>query len=273
METLKLVEEARASGVDVTVDQYPYTASSTGIAALFPQWALADGAAAVRERLEAPETRARIKAVVVDKIANDRGAGDPKNIQIANCSWDVTLAGKTLSEITAARGVAVNLETAADTAMELVRKGGCSAIYYAINEQDLERILRYPHTMIASDGGVVRFGAGVPHPRNYGTFARVLARYVRERHTLTLEEAVRRMTSLPAGRFRIFDRGLLRPGLKADLVVFDPARVRDAAEFGKPHQNAEGFMHVFVNGRPVLRDGKMSGERTGRVLFGPATVR
>jgi N-acyl-D-amino-acid deacylase len=273
VETLKLVEEARARGVDVTIDQYPYTASSTGITALLPQWALADGPAAVKERLAAPETRQRIKAVIVDRIATDRGAGDPKNIQIASCAWDASVAGKTLAELTAARGAPVNLENAAETAIELVAKGGCSAIYHAINELDLERILRYPHTMVASDGGVLRFGEGVPHPRNYGTFARVLARYVRERHTIALEEAVRKMTSFPAGRFRIYDRGLLRPGMKADLVAFDPARVRDAAEFGKPHQYAEGFAHVFVNGRPVLRDGKMTGERPGRVLLGPGAGR
>ena len=272
VETLKLVEEARARGVDVTVDQYPYTASSTGLAALLPQWALADGQAAFRERLSAPETRARIKAVIVDKIAKDRGAGDPKNIQIASCPWDKSLAGKNLAEITALRGVAVNLETAAETAIEMIGKGGCSAIYHAIAEEDLERILRYPHTMIASDGGVLVFGEGVPHPRNYGTFARVLGRYVRERHTITLEDAVRKMTSLPTARFGIFDRGVLRPGLKADLVVFDPARVRDAAEFGKPHQYAEGFVHVFVNGRPVLRDGQMTAERSGRALLGPGAL-
>lgn len=272
VETLKLVDEARARGVDVTMDEYPYTASSTGIAALFPQWALSDGAAAVKERIGAPETRARIKAVIVDKIATDRGAGDPKNIQIASCPWDSSLAGKNLAEITAARGVPVSLESAADTAIELVAKGGCSAIYHAMNEQDLERIMRHPFTMIASDGGVMVLGAGVPHPRNYGTFARVLGRYVRERHTLTLEDAVRKMTSLPAARFRIFDRGLVRPGMKADLVVFDPARVRDAAEFGKPHQYAEGFVHVFVNGRPVLRNGGMTGELPGRVLLGPGAA-
>jgi N-acyl-D-amino-acid deacylase len=269
VETLKLVEAARERGVDVTIDQYPYTASSTGLAALLPQWALADGQDALRERLSSPATRARIKAVVVEKIAKDRGAGDPKNIQIASCPWDKTMAGKTLAEITAARGVAVSLENAA---MEMIAKGGCSAIYHAINEEDLERILRYPHTMIASDGGVLRLGEGVPHPRNYGTFARVLGRYVRERHTITLEEAIRKMTSLPAARFHIQDRGLLRPGMMADLVVFDPARVRDAAEFGKPHQYAEGFEHVMVNGRLVLRAGKLTTERPGRVLRGPGTT-
>lgn len=267
--TLKLVEDARARGVDVTIDQYPYTASSTGIAALFPQWSLAGGAKALTERLGAADSRARIKTVIVEKIRTDRGAGDPKNIQIASCSWDKSLAGKDLAGLTAARGVPVTLENAAETAIELQLKGGCSAIYHAINEEDVERILRYPFTMVASDGGVIRFGEGVPHPRNYGTFARVLSRYVRERHTISLEEAIRKMTSLPAARFRIYDRGLIRPGMKADLVVFDPAAVRDLAAFGNPHQYAEGFRHVLVNGRLVLRDAKLTAERPGQVLYGP----
>lgn len=268
-DTLALVDAARARGVDVTVDQYPYTASSTGTAALFPQWSLGGGAKALAERLTAAETRARIKAVIEERIRNDRGAGDPKNIQIASCSWDGSVAGKTLAELTAARGVPVTIENAAETAMEIQAKGGCAAIYHAIDEADVERILRYPHTMVASDGGIVRFGEGVPHPRNYGTFARVLARYVRERRAITLEEAVRKMTSLPAGRFRIWNRGIVRPGMKADLAVFDPAKVRDAALFGKPHQYAEGFVHVFVNGYPAMRDGKLSAQRAGQVLYGP----
>ena len=114
------------------------------------------------------------------------------------------------------------------------------------------------------------FGKDVPHPRNYGTFARVLGRYVRDRKTLSLEDAVRRMTSLPASRFRIFDRGLLRPGMKADVAVFDPDTVIDKADFARPHQYAEGFRHVLVNGIPVLADGKMTAARPGRVLYGPA---
>ncbi|HTM51354.1 MAG TPA: D-aminoacylase, partial [Bryobacteraceae bacterium] len=219
-DTLKLVEEARARGVDVTIDQYPYTASSTGTSALFPRWALEGGNKALIERLGAPEQRARIVAGIADRIENDRGGGDPKNVVMASCSFDPSLAGKSLAEVTAARGVPVTFTSAAETAVEIQSKGGCSAVYHAISEQDLERILRYPHTMIASDGGIPLFGQDVPHPRNYGTFARVLGRYVRERGTLSLEEAIRRMTSLPAGRFRIFDRGLLRPGMKADVVVF-----------------------------------------------------
>ncbi len=270
VDTLRLVEEARARGVDVTIDQYPYTASSTGTAAMFPQWSQAGGQRALVERLNAAEQRARIKAVIVDRIKTDRGGGDPKNIQLASCGFDKTLAGKTLAEVTAARGLAVTIENAAETAIEMQIKGGCSAVYHAMSEEDLERILRYPFTMIASDGGVVVFGRDVPHPRNYGTFARVLGRYVRERKVIGLEEAVRRMTSLPAARFRIMDRGLLRPGMKADLVVFDPATVADKAEFGKPHQYSVGFSHVVVNGKVVLQDGKMTGVLPGQVLYGPA---
>jgi N-acyl-D-amino-acid deacylase len=270
VETLRLVEEARARGADVTIDQYPYTASSTGTAALFPQWSLESGNAALIERLGAPEQRARIIAEIAGRIENDRGGGDPKNVVMASCSFDASLAGKSLAELTAARGVPVTFATAAETAVELQRKGGCSAIYHAISEEDLERILRFPYTMIASDGGIPLFGKDVPHPRNYGTFARVLGRYVRERKILTIEDAVRRMTSLPAARFRIFDRGLLRAGMKADVAVFDPAVVRDKADFAHPHQYAEGFRHVLVNGKPVLVDGKMTTERPGRVLYGPA---
>ncbi len=270
VESLKLVEAARARGVDVTIDQYPYTASSTGIAALFPQWALEGGQKSVVERLGAPEQRARIKAVIVNNIKFDRGAGDPKNIAIANCSFDRTLAGKNLSEITRARGVDPTIENAADTAIDLQQKGGCSAVYHAINEEDVVRILRSPFTMIASDGEIPVFGQAAPHPRSYGTFARVLGVYVREQHILTLEEGVRRMSGLPAARLKLWDRGLLRPGMKADVVLFDPEKIADRATFEKPHQYSVGVRDVLVNGKFVLRDEKVTSERSGRVLYGPA---
>ena len=269
VETLRLVEEARRRGVDTTVDQYPYTASSTGFTALFPQWALAGGQKALLERLDAPDTRSRIRQVIVERIETDRGGGNPGNIQFASCLFDASLTGKTLADAVKARGLAVTIGNAAEVAIEIQRKGGCSTIYHAMSEQDLERILVYPHTMIASDGGIPLFGSDQPHPRNYGAFARVLARYVREKKLLTWEEAIRKMTSLPASRFRLMDRGLIRPGMKADLAVFDPERVLDKADFTHPHQYAEGWVHVWVNGRAVLRDGRMTGELPGRVLYGP----
>jgi dihydroorotase/N-acyl-D-amino-acid deacylase len=269
-ETLKLVDEARARGVDATIDQYPYTASSTGTGALFPQWAQAGGARALAERLNAPDSRAKIKAEIVRRIVEERGAGDPKNVVMASCGFDRSLAGHTLADITRARGRAVTLENAAETAIEIQLAGGCQAIYHAISEEDVERILRYPHTMIASDGGIPVFGRDVPHPRSYGTFARVLGRYVRERKIISLEEAVRRMSSLPAQRFHIYDRGLIRPGMKADLVLFNPATIADKADFLKPHQYAVGVERVWVNGREVLSQGKMTGVLAGRALYGPA---
>ena len=268
--TLKLVEEARQRGVDVTIDQYPYTASSTGIAALFPQWALADGQKATAERLGAPEQRAKIKAVVVEKLKVDRGAGDPKNVQIVNCGFDKSLAGKNLADITRARGAEPTMENAAETAMELVAKGGCSAIYHAINEGDVVRIMQSPYTMVASDGDIPVFGVASPHPRSYGTFARVLGVYVREKHVLTLEDAVRKMSAFPAERLKIWDRGLLRPGMKADVVVFDPAVVADRAQYDRPHQYSVGFRDVIVNGKLAMRESQVTAERPGRILYGPS---
>jgi len=266
VESLKLVEAARARGVDVTIDAYPYTASSTGIAALFPQWALEGGQKATVERLNAPAQLARIRATIVENIKFDRGGGDPKNISIASCGFDKSLAGKNLAQITQERGAAVTIENAADTAIDLQKKGGCSAIYHAIGEEDVVRILRSPYTMIASDGEIPVFGQASPHPRSYGTFARVLGVYVRERHVLTLEEGVRRMSGFPAQRLKLWDRGLLRPGMKADIVVFDPAEIGDRATYEKPHQYSVGVRDVLVNGKLVLHDGKVTAERSGRVL-------
>ncbi len=267
-DTLQAVEDARKRGVDVAIDQYPYTASSTGLAALFPQWSQAGGAAALKERLNAPDSRARIKQVIQDRILIDRGGGDPKNVEIASCRFDPSLAGKNLAEITKARGVPVTVENAAETAIELQLKGGCSAIYHAISEPDVERIMQSPYTMIASDGGVIGPRDGVPHPRNYGTFARVLGLYVRERHVIGLEDAVRKMSALPAQRLKLYDRGLLRPGMVADIVVFDPDTVADKADFGHPHQMSVGFSTVVVNGKVEIVDGKLTAERAGRVLYG-----
>jgi N-acyl-D-amino-acid deacylase len=270
VDTLRLIDEARARGVDVTIDQYPYTASSTGTAALIPQWAQEGGQKALVERLDAPVQRVRIKAAVVQSLRTERGGGDAANVVMANCAWDKTLAGKNLAEITKARGRAVTLENAAETLLEIQRSGGCQAIYHAISEDDIERIMKYPFTMIGSDGEVPQFGVGAPHPRSYGTFARVLARYVRERHTISLEDAVHKMSGLPAQRLKLYDRGLLRPGMKADVVVFDPARVEDKATFEKPHQYAVGVQDVVVNGKPLIAQGVLAKERSGRILYGPA---
>jgi dihydroorotase/N-acyl-D-amino-acid deacylase len=269
VETIKLVEEARARGVDVTIDQYPYTASSTGTASLIPQWAQEGGQKALVERLDAPGTRARIKAVVVDRIKFDRGGGDPANVVMAACTWDRKLDGKNLAEITKMRGREVTFENAAETLLEIQHSGGCSGIFHAISEEDVVRIMKYPFTMVASDGEIPQFGVGAPHPRSYGTNARVLARYVREQHVITLEDAIHKMSGLPAQRLKLYDRGLIRPGMKADVVVFDPAKVQDKATFENPHQYAVGYKWVLVNGAVVVEDDQVTSARPGRILYGP----
>jgi dihydroorotase/N-acyl-D-amino-acid deacylase len=270
VETLKLIDAARARGVDVTLDQYPYTASSTTIqAALLPAWAMEGGIAAAGKRLKDPATRAKIKAETTKILLTERGGGDPKAVSIITCDWNPALAGKNLGEVTLAQGREATLENAAETVLWLVENGGCRGIFHAIGEEDVVRILAHPATMIASDGSVEIFGKASPHPRSYGTFARVLGVYVREKHIITLEDAVRKMTSFPAARVGLSDRGILRPGMKADIAVFDPQRVRDKATYDQPHQYAEGFAYVIVNGQIVFENGAMTAARPGRVLYGP----
>jgi N-acyl-D-amino-acid deacylase len=164
----------------------------------------------------------------------------------------------------------VTLENAAETAMWIVERGGAQGIFHAIGEEDLQRIIVHPATMIASDGEVAIFGRNHPHPRSYGTFVRVLGVYVRDKKLLPLEVAVQKMSAFPAQRLGLSDRGVLRQGLKADIAVFDPARVRDTATFEKPHSYAEGVHYVVINGQVVFENGKMTAARPGRVLYGPA---
>ncbi|HUP95077.1 MAG TPA: D-aminoacylase [Burkholderiales bacterium] len=272
-ETLALVDEARARGVDMTLDQYPYTASATSIhGALLPGWALEGGLKDTQNRLKDPATRVKIRAATAELIRTERGAGDPANVVVSMCDWDASLAGKNLSQIAQARGMAPTPDNAAEVVAWLVENGSCRGVFHAIGEQDVLRIMVHPAAMIASDGEIPIFGRGVPHPRSYGTFARVLAVYVRDKKVLTLEEAVRKMSAFPATRIGLTDRGVLRPGMKADIAVFDPARVRDAATFDNPHQYAEGFSHVIVNGQVVYENGAMTSVRPGRVLYGPGSA-
>ena len=273
-EMLRLVDEARARGVDVTIDQYPYTASSTSVqAALIPAWVLEGGREKTLARLKDSGGREKAKAGIVMMIRDERGGGDPKNVQFASCSFDPALAGKTLADLTKARGMAPTIPNAAEVVMWIVEQGGCQGIFHAMSERDLVRILRHPATMIASDGEVPIFGRANPHPRSYGTFARVLGVYVREKKVLSLEDAIRKMSAAPATRLGLLDRGVLRTGLRADLAIFDPATVRDTATFEKPHQYAEGFSQVIVNGQVVFENGEMTAARPGRVLYGPGRTR
>ncbi len=265
--TLALVDAARARGVDVTIDQYPYTASSTSLSILFPAWSLEGTAEDLLARLRDPDARARIKAAIVENLRVDRGGGHPKNVVISDCEWDPSLNGLSLADILAGRGEARDdLEAAAELALELQEKGGFSGIFHAMQEDDVVRIMRHPQTMIASDGGIVAPGEGVPHPRNYGTFARVLGHYARDEGVLSLPEAIRKMSSFPADRLGLTDRGRLREGAVADIAVFAVDEIDDPAAFGDPHHYATGARHVLVDGVFVLLDGEVTGARPGHAL-------
>jgi N-acyl-D-amino-acid deacylase len=269
VDSLRLVDEARARGVDITIDQYPYTASQTGINALIPQWAQEGGRDAMLGRINSPETRQTIKNEVVAKILYDRGGGDPSNVFISRNSWDPEMAGKNLADLAIEAGLEPTPENAADIVFDIIRGGGATAVYHAIGPEDVDRIMQHPATTIGSDGPVGIFGEGAPHPRQYGTFARVLGHYVRERGIITLEEAVKKMSSQTARRLNIHDRGLITPGYFADIAVFDADEIIDRATFEDPHQYAVGMHYVLVNGEVVVEDGQHTGRRPGRILYGP----
>lgn len=269
LDSLRLVDEARARGIDVTIDQYPYTASQTGITALIPQWAQEGGTEQMLARINSPETQQTIKDEVIAKILYDRGGGDPANVFISRNSWDPDMAGKNLAELTMERGLEPTPANAADVVFDIVRGGGATAVYHAIGPEDVDRIMQHPATAIGSDGPVGIFGEGAPHPRQYGTFARVLGYYTRERGILTLEQAVKKMSSQTASRLGIRDRGQIAEGFFADIAVFDADEIIDQATFENPHQYATGMKYVLVNGEIVVADGEHTGARPGRVLNGP----
>ena len=265
VDSIALIEKYRGEGVDVVVDQYPYDHSSTNLGITLPSWALADGAAAVKERLASAETRARI-AKEMEASLRARGHENFSYATVATYRPERTYEGKTISEINRMMGRDANVAAEIETIFDLTLKGGARMVYHSMGGDDVDRIMRYANTAIASDGGVREFGVGMPHPRSYGTNARVLAEYVRNRKVLTLEDAIRRMTSLPARTFAFKDRGLLREGMAADIVIFDPARVTDKATYQKPHQYTEGFDFVIVNGKAVIDGAVLTADRPGRVL-------
>jgi N-acyl-D-amino-acid deacylase len=263
--SLALVERYRREGVDVVVDQYPYDRSSTDLGMLIPSWALADGQAAIRKRLADADTRERI-AAEMEKNVTALGQTDYSFAAIASYGPDASLDGKTITEVSAQKGRPKTLRGDIDTVLELLDKGGAQMVYHSMGEEDVERIMRYPNTAFASDSGIREFRSGRPHPRGYGTNARVLAMYVREKGVLTLEDAVRRMTSLPARTFSLTDRGLIRVGMAADLLIFDPAKVQDKATFADPHHYSEGFDMVIVNGKLAVDGGNLTDAGSGKVL-------
>lgn len=262
-QSLELIAAARARGVDVTFDQYPYTASQTGLSLIFPRWALADDA--LNERLASASQRQEIKTGMLAFI-DERFGDDATRIQLVRCGHDASLAGKTIADVLRTAGRPMTQSAIADAVIDLQLKGGCSAIFHAYDEPDVERLMASPFGMIGSDGSLTKPGDGSPHPRAFGTYPRVLGRYVRERKTLTLEDAIRKMTSFPAARLGLSDRGVLRVGMIADITVFDPATIVDVATFADPHHYSVGVRFVLVNGRLTVANGAHTGVRAGRVL-------
>ncbi len=264
--TLGLVADAREAGLDVMIDQYPYTAGSTGLANVLPAWARAGSREDFQARLDDPETRARIKVDTIRILNGARAAGDLSRITIASFTTHPEYAGKTLAEVTRMHGLEPTIENGAEVAMDILYDGESSAIYFMMVEEDVTRIMQAPFTSIASDGSAVPFGEDVPHLRNYGTFPRVLGTYVREQGVLGLEEAIHKMTALPASRIHLSTRGKLAEGMAADINIFDPATVDAGDDWANPHQYATGFSYVIVGGVPVIDNDTRTGAFPGKTL-------
>jgi N-acyl-D-aspartate/D-glutamate deacylase len=262
---LALLDSARAAGQPVAFDVYPYTAYSTYSDLMFPAWALADGPDAFRKRVADPATRQRLVREMRDLFPRQTGA-EPSSIQFREVTHDSTLAGKTLHDYLMARGRPSTVEAAVEALIELQVAGGFIGVFHGMDERDVVRFLKHPAAMIETDGDLVVPGRGHPHPRTYGSFPRVLGRYVRDSGVMTLEAAVQRMTSLPAEWLGISERGTLVEGKVADVVVFDARTIQDRSTYLDPHQYPTGIRHVVINGAVVLDAGAMTGARPGVFL-------
>ena len=274
-EVIRRIEAARAEGLRITANMYTYPAGATGLDAAMPLWVQAGGQEAWIERLRDPAVRARVRAEMQrpghgwENLYYGAGAAGMILTQFRNPALR-HYTGKTLAEVAAMRGTSPE-----DTAMDLVVEDNSrvGTIYFLMSEDNVRRQVQLPWMSFGSDAESLApegvFLNSNPHPRAYGTFARLLGRYVRDEGLVPLQEAVRRLTSLPAGNLRLADRGTLRPGYFADLAIFDPAAIADRATFAEPHQYAVGMRHVFVNGTQVLADGEHSGAAPGRVVRGP----
>ena len=262
-EIIAYLDRARASGLAITHDQYVYTASSTGISTLIAAEFREGGAQRFRERVADPATKAKMVAEMKHSIAENK-RGDFTYAVVANFRPDTRLNGKTIPQAAKLLRGSDTLDDQIETILDIEARGGAQGVFHGMNEEDLKKFLVQPHTMIASDSGIRRFGEGVPHPRGYGNNARLLGRYVRELKLFSVEEAVRKMSSLPAKTFHLNGRGELKPGAVADVVIFHPDRVSDPATFDSPHHYAAGFSDVIVNGVPVIRQGELTSARPGR---------
>ncbi|MDY7396821.1 D-aminoacylase [Aureibaculum sp. 2210JD6-5] len=265
--TLKMVDSARALGIDVMIDQYPYNASYTSISVLIPAWARAGGQSEFVKRTENKKLKDSILAGIEFNILNDRGGGDLNRVQLAKTPWDETLSGKTLKFWAEREKLEPNAKNGALLVLKAQLTGGGTAIYHAMDEKDIQRIMQHPQTMFGSDGRLTTpEDSGWPHPRWYGTFPRVLGHYVRELKVLDLPTALKKMTSMPADRLGLTKRGRLKVGNYADITIFDPETVIDKSIYTDPHHFSEGIKYVFVNGVLTINDGVLLENRGGKLL-------
>ncbi|MEQ1677901.1 MAG: amidohydrolase family protein [Chitinophagaceae bacterium] len=266
--TVAMIEAARQEGIEVTIDQYPYTASSTSISTLIPDDILADGQDSIKARLQRPEIKKQVISHILERLKKRK----LKHLSYAVVAYyepDTSYNGKSIEQINLMKGRKHKPKEEALTVIDIMINGGASAVFHGMGEEDVKRIMQYPFNMFASDATIRTFGYGMPHPRGYGTNARVLSKYVREEKVISLEEAIRRMTSLPAQKFQLKDRGLLKEGYAADIVIFDEKEVADVSTFEKPHAYSKGFHFVIVNGVLTVENEKHLGIRAGKALFGP----
>lgn len=268
VQTLKMVDKAREDGLDVKLDQYPYTASHTWLGVVIPAWALEGNPYTnFAARCQDPELRDSIKKGITYNLINDRGGNDLRRIQFAKFDWKPELVGKTLHDWAISEGLEPTIENGAELIMEAQLHRGANCIYHVMHEEDVERIMQYPFTMIASDGRLTQLGIGHPHPRAYGTFPRVLGYYAREKNIISIPEAIRKMTSLPAQSIGLPDRGVIRENYFADITLFDANIIKDKANFKNPHQYPEGIFYVLINGRLIVDNGVFQdGVFPGKVL-------
>lgn len=264
-ETVPMIEAARREGIDVTIDQYPYTASSTSISTLLPDDVLADGQDSIKARLQRPEIRKQVTDHIIERLKK-RKLKHLSYAVVAYFAPDTSYNGKSIEQINLMKGRRHKVKAEAETVMDIMMKGGASAVFHGMSEEDVKRIMKYPFNMFACDATIRVLNLGMPHPRGYGTNARVLGKYVREEKVLTLEEAIRRMTSLPAQKFQLKDRGLIRESMAADIVVFNENEVKDVATFEKPHAYSKGFHYVIVNGVLTIDNEKHNSARAGKAL-------
>ncbi|MER3472011.1 MAG: aminoacylase [Chitinophagaceae bacterium] len=268
-QTVAMIQAARKEGIDVTIDQYPYTASSTNLGTLIPDELLADGQDSIKARLSRPEVRAYVTQYLLAKLRKRKLKHFSYPV-VAYYKADTSFNGKSIEEVNLLLHRKHKAKDETETVMDMMQQGGAGMVFHGMGDEDVVRIMQYPFNMFASDAGIRVFGQGAPHPRGYGTNARVLSKYVRDEKVLTLEEAVRRMTSLPAQKFQLTDRGLLREGYAADIVIFDENEVQDLSTYEKPHAYSKGFQYVLVNGRVVVDNGVLTGVRSGKALTGPS---